>query len=127
MSRRFFLINIFIFLAVVFAKILKFLTFPVKKGKSVIEIELNNLKEGVNHFPDYSFLILKKKNKIIAMSDICTHLGCKINFIKDKNIFQCPCHRSEFSIYGRVIKGPAKKNLKRLKFKVMNKKIKIIV
>lgn len=127
MSRRFFLINICIFFTAVVNGIVKFLTFPVKKGKSVIAIELNNLKEGINHFPEYSVIILKKNNKIVAMSDICTHLGCKIKFIKDKNIFQCPCHRSEFSIYGKVIKGPAKKNLKRLKFRIMNRKIKVIV
>ncbi len=125
-SRRIFLANVLTFFVIVIAGFIKFLIYPNKKGVSVVTIDKNNLRKGVNHFPEYSIIILNF-DKIEILSDICTHLGCKVNFLKDKNIFQCPCHKSEYSIYGKVIKGPAKKDLKKLKFKIINNKIKIII
>ena len=126
MSKRNFLIKFFLVISVIFYGVIKFLTFPVKKGRKIVDIDLSNLKHGINHFPEFSVIILKKENEIDVFSDICTHLGCKVKFNKNLNIFQCPCHKSEFSVDGRVLKGPAKKNLKKLKFKIIKNKIKII-
>jgi len=39
----------------------------------------------------------------------CTHQGCIVEEKEGKYI--CPCHKAEFDLEGRVIKGPAKKNL----------------
>ena len=46
-----------------------------------------------------------------AVSRICTHLGCRVNFLEDKGIIECPCHQSRFSPQGQRLAGPAKKNL----------------
>ncbi len=125
-SRRIFLINVLTFFVVLIAGFIKFLIYPNKKGISIVTIDKKNLKKGVNHYPEYSIIILNFE-KIDILSDVCTHLGCKVKFLEERKIFQCPCHKSEYSIYGKVIKGPAKKNLKRLKFKILNNKIKIII
>ncbi len=37
---------------------------------------------------------------------ICTHLGCVVAVAGDQ--LHCPCHGSEFTAAGAVIKGPAK-------------------
>lgn len=42
-----------------------------------------------------------------ALSAKCTHLGCTVAFEQDKETFYCNCHGSEFSIDGKVLKGPA--------------------
>src|SRR5262249_5184690 len=41
----------------------------------------------------------------LALRMYCTHRGCSINAAPDK--FVCPCHGSEFSFHGDVLKGPA--------------------
>ena len=47
----------------------------------------------------------------IAVSLRCTHLGCSIEWEKDKNRFICPCHSSAFSMSGDVQNPPAPKAL----------------
>jgi len=42
-----------------------------------------------------------------ALSAKCTHLGCTVSFEQAKDFFYCNCHGSEFSINGKVIRGPA--------------------
>ncbi len=46
---------------------------------------------------------------ISAMSAICTHLGCIVS--KEQKQFVCPCHGSRYDLTGRVMQGPAPKNL----------------
>jgi len=118
MNRRFFLFNLFFLIELFFYSIYKFLTYPVFKSFKIVKISLDNLKEGVNEFPENSIIVLKKGKDFKVLSSICTHLGCTVKFISKNNYFQCPCHRSIFSINGDVIKGPAKKPLKELKFTI---------
>lgn len=49
--------------------------------------------------------------KYVVLSAICTHLKCKIDYAEEGGKFKCPCHKSEFSLDGEVLKKPAKKNL----------------
>ncbi|PKL77914.1 MAG: hypothetical protein CVV25_13280 [Ignavibacteriae bacterium HGW-Ignavibacteriae-4] len=46
-----------------------------------------------------------------AVSLECTHKGVKLDLVEDK--LECSAHGSIFEKNGTVIKGPAKKNLKR--------------
>ena len=43
----------------------------------------------------------------VALSSICTHLGCTIGYSSANNNFPCPCHGSVFSSSGSVVNGPA--------------------
>lgn len=64
----------------------------------------------------------KKGKKPFAVSRICTHLGCKVNFMEDKQLIECPCHESQFTPYGEVVTGPATKNLTTYPVKVKRTK-----
>jgi Rieske Fe-S protein len=59
----------------------------------------------------------------IVMSNICTHLGCRIRWIADKDQFFCPCHNGIFNKNGEVVSGPPPKPLNRFKVKVENSEI----
>lgn len=61
---------------------------------------------------DNEFIIISQ-NETRVYSAHCTHLGCKIDKMKGDRLI-CPCHGSEYDLYGKVIKGPAYKNLKQL-------------
>ena len=52
---------------------------------------------------------------LVAISDICTHLGCIPNWLPGDQKFKCPCHGSGYYITGVNFEGPAPRPLERFK------------
>jgi len=42
-----------------------------------------------------------------ALSAVCTHAGCIVNYQQSQNDLYCACHGSAFGMDGHVISGPA--------------------
>lgn len=58
------------------------------------------------------YVFAKSATEVFAYSNICTHQGCEVPAYKtDQKLFMCPCHGSEYSNTGEVLKGPAKARL----------------
>ena len=61
---------------------------------------------------DTVMVIRVSDTQVIALSAICTHAGCSMNFDSGKGEIVCPCHGSVFAETGAVITGPARRPLK---------------
>lgn len=48
---------------------------------------------------------------IHALSPVCTHAACIVNWNNEEKSWDCPCHGARYDIDGQVLTGPATKNL----------------
>ena len=51
---------------------------------------------------------------LLALYDVCVHLGCLYEWRTVSDRFQCPCHGSEYEKDGTYIRGPAPRSLDRM-------------
>ncbi|NOQ47148.1 MAG: Rieske 2Fe-2S domain-containing protein [Desulfobulbaceae bacterium] len=63
------------------------------------------------YYSERDFILFVIGSIPLAVSRKCTHLGCRVSYLEDKQIIECPCHQSRFTREGKLITGPAKKNL----------------
>ncbi len=94
-----------------------------ENGAKEFQLSLKNIKNGITKIKKHDVFIYKHEDKIEVFDAHCTHMGCILNFYKDKNRFICPCHHSQFTIDGFRIKGPAQRDLDKITFKIKNKKL----
>lgn len=92
----------------------------------------NNVPFGVkrNHtietYPEESLQYFGATDEVFALADnsqeaislTCTHQGCTVKMAEDGK-FHCPCHGAVFAADGKVLKGPAQRDLS--KFKVVQR------
>lgn len=90
--------------------LLRFIGFRVPKKPEYVQISTPMPARGYLITGD--FILFDKNDEVRAFSRKCTHLGCKVNYLEDQDIIQCPCHQSQFSSTdGSPLRGPAKKAL----------------
>ncbi|HZB97387.1 MAG TPA: FAD-dependent oxidoreductase [Candidatus Sulfotelmatobacter sp.] len=51
------------------------------------------------------------EGRLHAVSPECTHMGCGVAWNNAEGTWDCPCHGSRFDVDGRVIEGPAVRDL----------------
>lgn len=56
------------------------------------------------------YLLAIEAGGYIALSPICTHLGCTVDI--EGPWLVCPCHGSTYDRVGRVVRGPAERSLR---------------
>ena len=66
-------------------------------------------------------LYQSEDNEYHASLLMCTHRGCELNV--GGGIYSCPCHGSEFSSDGKVLAGPANKDLQTFRTEVYHEYI----
>ncbi len=64
------------------------------------------------------YVITENGREFDAMSNICTHLGCRVRWIADREQFFCPCHNGVFDKDGQIVSGPVPRPLDRFDSKV---------
>ncbi len=70
--------------------------------------------------------MVKQEGQLVALSNICTHLGCIPTWMPADRKFKCPCHGSGYYMNGVNFEGPAPRPLERFKItKTPEGKIKV--
>ena len=64
------------------------------------------------------YVLTDDGREYVAMSNTCTHLGCRVRWIADQDQFFCPCHNAAFDKEGLVLTGPPPRPLDRYEVKV---------
>ena len=62
---------------------------------------------------DPVYVFAQDDGTFVALSPICTHLGCTVE-IEDQRLV-CPCHGSTYDRTGKVLQGPAQLPLARFR------------
>jgi len=83
---------------------------PIGKGKQVL-------------FSGEPVWVLHLRGGWIALSAICTHQGCLVNWDEKRLTFACPCHAGLFDANGNVLAGPPRRPLKRLRASVIGDEV----
>jgi len=77
--------------------------------------------------PKSAWVYKDDKGEIVALSPICKHLGCTVNWNADKehpNQFFCPCHYGRYTKDGTNVPGtPPMHPLDRYEYKVKDGKL----
>jgi menaquinol-cytochrome c reductase iron-sulfur subunit len=72
------------------------------------------------------YVLTEDGRNFVAMSNICTHLGCRIRWITDQDHYVCPCHNGIFDKQGNVVSGPPPRPLDKFETKVENDQLFIL-
>ena len=55
---------------------------------------------GAIEVPQARAYLVRIEGEIHALSEKCTHLGCRVPFCNTSSQFECPCHGSVFNRAG---------------------------
>jgi cytochrome b6-f complex iron-sulfur subunit len=58
-----------------------------------------------------SLVIHFAETEVTALSAVCPHLGCLVNWDNTERVVVCPCHAAKFDYQGNVLSGPSPKAL----------------
>lgn len=69
---------------------------------------------------DRRLFLRREEDRLVAMWNRCTHLGCPVAYSAGGDSFSCPCHGGAYDSLGRVTAGPPARPLDRFDFKVVD-------
>ena len=69
--------------------------------------------------------VLQEGGELIALSTVCPHLGCGVDWDGQAKKFYCACHKSWFSRAGAAEDGPSPRGMDRLEMKTDEKLVAI--
>ena len=97
---------------------------PRRKGPKVETVfiagKVTDFKVGeVIPFRKERTFILRTEGGFLAISAICTHLHCIVNWNEMLKKFECPCHGAKFNQNGEVLEGPPPRPLDLYKLQIV--------
>ncbi len=93
-----------------------------------VQIVLQAPKDGWTVLPPTTVgavFLTRRGNDIVALSTICPHLGCGIDYVASKKEYACPCHESSFSADGAVAGGPSPRGMDSLQTRIREGQVEV--
>ena len=98
--------------------------------KDITPNELSKIQKGeaivVKHGKNTLAIYKDKKEKLHCFSAVCTHLKCIVHWNAVEKTFDCPCHGSRYTCFGKVVNGPASYELEKKNVAIKNNKVVIM-
>jgi cytochrome b6-f complex iron-sulfur subunit len=89
-----------------------YLTPRVRPRKTLLSVAKAELPvQGALVYQEARVALMREEDAVFALSLVCTHLGCTVKVTPTE--LTCPCHGSSFDRQGRVLRGPADRQLQR--------------
>ena len=79
----------------------------------------------VLEIPEARAYLTKVNDEVVAFSEICSHLSCRVPFCDSSGQFECPCHGSIFNRAGDHLAGPAPRGMDQFKVELVDGVIEI--
>ena len=98
-------------------------------GETQVVLPRNDVPSGKAHFFEYrgkpAVVLQPAPGQFVALSAVCTHLGCVVTWQDQAGEFLCPCHGGRFSAEGQVLGGPPPSPLESLVVELDGDQLKI--
>ena len=116
-----------VFSASLLYPLFQFLWPPAAKtgGEGSVAIPLEEMRVGQSRVVPIRgepVLLIREENKVVALSAVCTHLGCIVKY-KGGGVIHCPCHAASFDLNGNVTGGPAPRPLAYYRVRIVGGRI----
>ena len=82
---------------------------PSTQEAKPVEVSLSELPVGGTKAITYAgaqAIVIRTSVGIRALSLVCTHMGCIVQWQASEKEFYCPCHSGRFDQFGDVLAGP---------------------
>jgi cytochrome b6-f complex iron-sulfur subunit len=82
---------------------------PSTQEAKPVELSLSELPVGGTKVITYAgaqAIVIRTSVGIRALSLVCTHMGCLVQWQASEKEFYCPCHSGRFDQFGDVLAGP---------------------
>jgi Rieske Fe-S protein len=94
---------------------------------TLFKVKIQRTTGWIVNEEELSFYVFTDNGRdYIVMSNICSHLGCRVRWIAEQEQFFCPCHNGVFDKEGNVVSGPPPKPLDRFEVKIENNDLYIL-
>ncbi|MBN1928657.1 MAG: Rieske (2Fe-2S) protein [Chlorobiaceae bacterium] len=104
--------------------IVKYIIPPAKKVTIVDELTVGKASEvpdgkgKIYQFNEDKVIVVNSGGSLTAVSAICTHLGCLVNWVDADKEYFCPCHGAKYTRDGQIVSGPQPLPLKQYKARI---------
>jgi cytochrome b6-f complex iron-sulfur subunit len=108
--------------------IFRFLIPPktVAQESDIVQVNVNEVPMGgskVINYKEKPTIIIHTDSGLFALSAVCTHLGCIVQWDEINQEIVCPCHAARYDLNGNVKSGPAPRPLALAKARIVDDKI----
>ena len=83
---------------------------------SFTRTKVNGWERTTNSFGVY--VLRKSTSETSVLSNVCTHLSCRVKWDETIEAYTCPCHDAQFDITGEIIYGPPPRPMDAYEFKI---------